>query len=440
MPKMVLIGAGGYVLVRDFISDVVAHPVLVGSTVILHDVDQKRLELAAAYARRLAKQQNINLMIESTTDRRAALDGADYVINSFRSGGWAPVIKDREITIRLGIEIQSDAVGVGGVFAGLRHVPDVLEICRDMEELCPDAWLFNYSNPQAIICWAVNDYTRIKNIGLCPNPFHFARGISRYAQIPFSEMYYTVAGLNHFAWFTELKWRGRDLYPKLRETFTDPAVYLRPNSPLGHVDLVEVEMMREFGYFTSGGQHLTMSLPYFRRKPELLAGYRINSLTEMYGYVEREIQERDEELTKLLASSNKLPLSREPTDTGIAAGIIDSFQTGKPARIFGNVKNSGLISNLLEGSVVEVPCLVDRGGIHPQYIGVLPPQCAALNRISINVQELAVRGIVEKDKNKILQAILLDPLTFSLASIDEIKQMVDELFAVEMRKYIQGYK
>jgi len=199
MPKVVLIGAGSYVLVRDFISDVVSHPCLGESTVTLHDTDKERLELTAAYARKLARQQNINLRIEFTTDRRAALDSADYVINSFRSGGWAPVIKDREITMRLGIEIQSDAMGVGGVFSGLRHVPDVLEICHNMEEVCPDAWLFNYSNPQAIICWAVNDYTRVKNIGLCPNPFHFARAISRYAQIPFSELCYTAAGLNHFA-------------------------------------------------------------------------------------------------------------------------------------------------------------------------------------------------------------------------------------------------
>jgi alpha-galactosidase len=440
MPKVVLIGAGNYILGRDFISDIFLRPNLSDSAVTLYDADNERLGLADAHARRLVKQQKLNLKIESTTDRRSALDGADYVINSFRSGGWAPVIKDREITMRLGIEIQSDAVGVGGVFAGLRHVPDILEICHEMEELCPDAWLFNYSNPQAIICRAINDYTRIKNIGLCPNPFHFARAISRYAQIPFSELYYTVAGLNHFAWFIELKWRGRDLYPKLRETFAEPAIYLRPNSPLGHVDMVEVEMLREFGYFTSGGQHLTMSLPYFRRKPELLARYKINSLTEMYGYVEKEIQERDQELKKLLESSNKLPLSREHTDTSIAACIIDSIETGKPARIFGNVKNSGLINNLLEGSVVEVPCMIDKGGIHPCPVGALPPQCAALNHMSINVQELAVRGIVEKDKNKILQAILLDPLTFSMASINEMKQMVNELFAVEMKKYIKGYQ
>jgi alpha-galactosidase len=440
MPKTVLIGAGNYILGRDFISGIFLHPHLGGSTVTLHDTDNERLELAAAHARKLAQQQNLNLKIESTTDRRTALDGADYVINSFRSGGWTPVIKDREITTKFGIEIQSDAVGVGGVFSGLRHVPDILEICRDMEELCPDAWLFNYSNPQAIICRAINDYTRIKNIGLCPNPFHFARAISRYAQIPFSELYYTVAGLNHFAWFIELRWHGKDLYPRLRETFNNPDIYLKTGSPIGHVDMVEVETLRTFGYFTSGGQHLTMSLPYFRRKPELLTRYKINSLTEMYAYVEREIQERDEELKKLLGSNNRLPLSREHTDTGIAVDIINAFETGKPARIFGNVKNNALITNLPAGSVVEVPCLIDRGGIHPQYIGALPPQCAALNRMSINVQEMAVQGIIEKDKNKILQAILLDPLTFSIASIDEIKQMVDELFRAEMQQYGGGYK
>ena len=204
--------------------------------------------------------------------------------------------------------------------------------------------------------------------------------------------------------------------------------------------MVEVETLQTFGYFTSGGQHLTLSLPYFRRQPELLARYKINSLTEMYAYVEREIQERDEELQKLLGGNNRLPLSREHTDTGIAGDIINAFATGKPARIFGNVKNNALITNLPAGSVVEVPCMVDRGGIHPQYVGALPAQCAALNCLSVNVQELAVKGIMEKDKNKILQAILLDPLTFSIASIDEIKRMVDELFAAEMPRYGCAYK
>jgi alpha-galactosidase len=440
MPKCVLVGAGSYVLARDFISDILARPDLGDSTIVLVDGNKERLDMVTIYARRLVTQLGLNLRIQSTTDHRKALDGADYVLNSIRSGGWPPVINDREITMRYGIEIQSDAVGVGGVFSGLRQVPDILDICHDMEELCPDAWLLNFSNPQAIICRAVNDYTRIKNIGLCPNPFHFARAIARYAQIPFSELYYAAAGLNHFAWFIDLRWHGEDLYPRLRETFSNPDIYLKPSSPLGHVDLVEVETMQTFGYFTSGGGHLTMSLPYFRRKPELLGRYRINSLANMYAHVESVITDQDEELRKQLESNNKLQLRREQTDTSIAADIINSIETGKPARIFGNVKNTGLITNLLERCVVEVPCVVDKGGIHPCFIGNLPPQCAALNSMSVNVQDIAVRGIIEKDKNKILQAILLDPLTFSMASIDEIKQMVDELFEVEMKKYINGYK
>ena len=435
-----MVGAGNYVLVRDFIADVLAHPNLGDSTITLTDFDKERLNISTIYARRLVEQQGLNLRIQSTTDRRKALDDADYVINSTRSGGWPPVIKDREITMRYGIEIQSDAVGVGGVFLGLRQVPDILDICHDMEELCPDAWLLNLSNPQAIICWSVNDYTRIKNVGLCLNPFHFARAIARYAQIPFSELYYSVAGLNHFAWFIDLRWHGKDLYPKLRETFSGSDIYLKPNSPLGHVDLVEIETMKTFGYFTSGGGHLTMSLPYFRRKAELLERYGIHSLANMYTHVETVITDQDEELKRQLKSSNKLQFSREHTDTVIAVDIINSIETGKLIRIFGNVKNNGLITNLPEGCVVEVPCMIDKGGIHPCYIGDLPPQCAALNRMSINVQEMAVRGIVERDKNKILQAILLDPLTFSLASIDEIKQMVDELFRVEIKKYLKGYK
>jgi alpha-galactosidase len=440
MPKVVLIGASSYIFGRDFISDILLYPGLGDSAITLVDPDKERLDLATVYARELVKQQGVALRMESTTDRREALNGADYVIFAIRSGGWPPVIKDREITIKYGIEIQSDAVGAGGVFSGLRHVSEILDVCQDMEELCPDAWLFNFSNPQAIICWAINDYTRIKNIGLCPNPFHFARAIARYAQIPFSELYYSVAGLNHFAWFIDIRWHGEDLYPRLRETFNNPAIYLKPNSPLGHVDLVEVELMKTFGYFTSGGGHLTISLPYFRRKPELLARYKLNSLDNMYTQVETAIKAQDEELQKQLRSGNKFRFNREHTPTLIAADIINSIETGIPTRIFGNVKNTGLITNLLEGCVVEVPCMVDKGGIHPYDIGSLPPQCAALNRLSVNVQEMAVRGIVEKDKDKILQAILLDPLTFSMASIDDIKLMVDELFRIEMKKYMKGYK
>ena len=438
MPKIVLIGVGSYVFGRDIISDLLLYPNLAGSTLTLMDINKEKLDLATAYARELVKQQKADLKIESTLDRREAVNGADYVIISIRSGDWPPFIKDRQITMKRGVEIQSDAMGVGGVFSALRHIPDVLDICHDMEEVCPDAWLLNYSNPQAMICWAMNDYTRIKNVGLCPNPFHFARAIAGYLKIPPEELYYTVAGLNHQSWFLELQWHGEDLYPRLREMFQDPAIFSKPDSPFHSADITEVEMMQTFGYFSSGGGHLTISLPYFRRKPELLERYRLSD--ESRDHVPALILKQAEDLRNDLKSGKIFELSRDHTYTAIATDIINSIETGKPTRIFGNVKNNGLITNLLEGSVVEVPCLVDKGGIHPCYIGNLPSQCAALNRMNINVQEMAVRGIVEKDKKKVLQSLLLDPLTFSILSIDEIKEMVDELFKVELKKFIKGYK
>jgi alpha-galactosidase len=438
MKKIALIGVGSYVFGKDMISDLSLYPNLAGSTLTLMDIDKERLDLATAYARELVKQQKTDLKIESTLDRREAVDSADYVIISIRSGDWPPFIKDRQITMKRGVEIQSDAMGVGGVFSALRHIPDILDICRDMEELCPNALLMNYSNPQAMICWAVNDYTKVKNVGLCPNPIHFGRQIAGYLNIPSEELYYKVAGLNHQSWFLELQWRGEDLYPRLREMFKDPAIFNKPGNKFVSADITEIEIMQTFGYFSSGGGHLTISLPYFRRKPELLERYRLAD--ESRDHVPGLIKKQADDIRNELKSGRKIKISQDHTYTTIALDIINSIETGKPTRIMGNVKNNGLITNLLEGSVVEVPCMVDKGGIHPCYIGALPPQCAALNRMNINVQEMAVRGIVEKDKKKVLQSILLDPLTFSILSIDEIKEMVDELFRVELKKFIKGYK
>lgn len=438
MPKIVLVGAGSYVFGKDIISDLFLYPNSADTTLSLMDTDKERLNLATAYANRLVEQQGAKLKIESTTDRRAALAGADYVIISIRSGGWAPHNKDREITMRRGVEIQSDAMGVGGVFSALRHIPDILDICHDMEELCPDAWLLNYSNPQAMICWAINDYSRVRNVGLCPNPFHFAHYIADYLKIPYEELYYTVGGLNHQSWFLELKHNGEDLYPRLREMFKDPEFYKKPGAKFGSADITEAEIMRTFGYFSSGGGHLTISTPYFRRTEEIMARYQVGD--ECRDQIPARIKKQDDELRHQLASGHKFELSHEHTYTTIAIDIMNAMEQNKTIRIFGNVKNKGLITNLLEGCVVEVPCMVDKGGIHPCYIGDLPPQVAALNRMSINVQEMAVRGIVEKDKNKILQSILLDPMTFSKVSLEETKKMVNELFAVEMKKYLKGYK
>ena len=434
MAKIVLVGAGSYVFGRDFIADIMLFPKLAGSTLTLMDIDKERLDLAAAYARKLVEQNKLKLKIELTTDRREALDGADYVITSIRAGGWKAQQVLREITWKRGLEIQPDAMGIGGIFGGLCQVPAILDICHDMEKVCPDAWLLNYCNPMAIICWGINDYSKIKNVGLCPNPTGGSQRFGRMLGLPPEDIWYTVGGLNHQSWFLEVKYKGEDLFPKIREKVKE-----METSASDRRNSLENEMFKTFGYFDTGGSHLSISLPYFRRTPQLVEKYNVGSNDHMYADAPAITAKQDAELRQQLQSGKKFELKEEHRYTGIAASIINAIENNEQTRIFGNVRNTGLIPNLLEGCVVEVPCMVDKGGVHPTYVGNLPSQLASLNRLNINVQELAVRGIVEKDKTKVLQAILLDPLTFSMLSIDEIKEIVSEIFKAE-KQYMKGYK
>ena len=434
MAKIVLVGAGSYVFGRDFIADIMLFPKLAGSTLTLMDIDKERLDLAAAYARKLVEQNKLKLKIELTTDRREALDGADYVITSIRAGGWKAQQVLREITWKRGLEIQPDAMGIGGIFGGLCQVPAILDICHDMEKVCPDAWLLNYCNPMAIICWGINDYSKIKNVGLCPNPTGGSQRFGRMLGLPPEDIWYTVGGLNHQSWFLEVKYKGEDLFPKIREKVKE-----METSASDRRNSLENEMFKTFGYFDTGGSHLSISLPYFRRTPQLVEKYNVGSNDHMYADAPAITAKQDAELRQQLQSGKKFELKEEHRYTGIAASIINAIENNEQTRIFGNVRNTGLIPNLLEGCVVEVPCMVDKGGVHPTYVGNLPSQLASLNRLNINVQELAVRGIVEKDKTKVLQAILLDPLTFSMLSIDEIKEIVSEIFKAE-KQFMKGYK
>jgi alpha-galactosidase len=434
MAKIVLVGAGSYVFGRDFIADIMLFPKLAGSTLTLMDIDKERLDLAAAYARKLVEQNKLKLKIELTTDRGEALDGADYVITSIRVGGWKAQQLLREITWKRGLEIQPDAMGIGGIFGGLCQVPAILDICHDMEKVCPDAWLLNYCNPMAIICWGINDYSKIKNVGLCPNPTGGSQRFGRMLGLPPEDIWYTVGGLNHQSWFLEVKYKGEDLFPKIREKVKEMEA-----SASDRRNSLENEMFKTFGYFDTGGSHLSISLPYFRRTPQLVEKYNVGSNDHMYADAPAITAKQDAELRQQLQSGKKFELKEEHRYTGIAASIINAIETNEQTRIFGNVRNTGLIPNLLEGCVVEVPCMVDKGGVHPTYVGNLPSQLASLNRLNINVQELAVRGIVEKDKTKVLQAILLDPLTFSMLSIDEIKEIVSEIFKAE-KQFMKGYK
>jgi len=445
MPKIVIIGAGSQHFAKDFITDVLMYPELRDSTIALVDIDKERLELMTAFTKKIVKQHGFNTKIESTTNRLEVLEGADYVVNAIETG-WNQARIDREITNKHGIP-WDDTIGPAGVFKGLRQTQVILDICHDMEKLCPSSWFMNFSNPQAINCWSINDYTRIKSVGLCPNQHGGVERIVKDAGISFDEVSYWLAGINHFSWYLEFKWRGEDYYPILREKFKGD-VFSWPNAGWDRrdangnrvgVDLVEVEMFKTFGYFTNGSSgHIPLYVPYFMKRPELIEKYNLGTVG-IFSAGTKRMKDQDEEFKRQVKSDYKFPITNDFRWSIFAANIVHSIKTGIPRRINCNVKNKGIITNLLEGCCVEVPCLVDKEGIHPCYVGDLPPQCAALIRPSINVQELAVRGIAEKDKTKILQAILVDPLTSAVLTIDEIRLMVEELFQAN-KEYVQGFK
>ena len=438
MTKIALIGAGSHVFARRLITDFLSYPELRESTISLMDIDEEGLALTTAFAKRVVEQHGFKTKIESTLNRREALEGADYVIVSIRVGGTEANKLDLIIPAKYGVKQGiGDTVGPGGVFYALRHIPVILDICYDMEELCPDALLINYTNPMAMICWAVNDYTRIRNVGLCHSVQGTAAELARYLGAPVEELSYWVAGINHMAWFLELKWRGRDAYPILRERFKDPEVYSRPDAHWAGADIVRVEIFKAFGYFnTESSQHMSEYVPYFRKRPELFERFKLDSPLERLEKMEEKRKRREEELRELLRENREIPIKRSRE---YCSEIIYAMETGVPCRINGNVKNDGLITNLLRGCCVEVPCFVDKNGIHPCYVGDLPPQCAALNRTNINVQELGVKAAVEKDKTLAFQAILVDPLTSAVLTIDETRRMVNEMFEAE-KELLQGFK
>jgi alpha-galactosidase len=439
--KIVIIGAGSHVFSSRLITDIIACPEIRDCTITLMDIAEEPLERAAAFARKLVEQNRFNTRIEATTDRRLALKNANYVFVAIMVGGGRLGNTDRKITLKHGLD-QGDISTQGpcAIFAGLRHLPILLDICHDMEELCPDAWLLNYTDPLPPICWAMNDYTRIKNVGLCHSIQSTSAELARYIGVPYDEVSYRVAGINHMAWFLEFKWRGEDAYPLLREKFRDPEVYSGPNAAYNGPDIARAELFKAFGYYvTESSKHVSTYVPYFRKRPEDIERYKQDSGAVYLNrgkIFDTRMKERNDIFEQQMQSNYKFPLVRSDE---YGSFIIKAIETGEPICIYGNVKNTGLITNLPEGCCVEVPCLVDKEGIHPCRVGGLPPQVAALNRANVSVQELTVRGIVEKDKTKITQAILVDPLTSAVLAIDEIHRMADELFESN-KEYTKGWK
>lgn len=418
-PKITLIGAGSVEFTAMLLGDILAYPELADSRIALHDIDAERLETATGVAKAIAAEHGASPTIEAFPDRRAALDGADYAINSIQVGGHKATVIDHEIPAKYGLrQTIGDTLGVGGVFRTLRTIPVMEGIAADMTAVCPDAWLLNYTNPMAMLCQATYMGTPLKKIvGLCHSVQNTTEELAELVGVPFEEITFTGAGVNHQAFILRFERDGEDLYPRLDEALErDPELRRR----------VRVEMYRRLGYFpTESSEHSSEYLSWFLRDSEQIERFRI----WVAEYVSRSEDNLGEYAATKEALASGSPLDLEEPSNEYAPQIIHSIETGTPRVVYGNVHNDGLIDNLPADACVEVPCLVDDTGVNPTRVGSLPPQLAALNRTFLNVADLTVRAALEGRPDRVRQAVLLDPNASSTLTPDAIWEMCDELTA-----------
>jgi alpha-galactosidase len=426
--KVAFIGAGSVVFARNLICDILSFEELRDCTISLMDIDKSRLDTIAALADKIVTDNGLPTQVEATTDRRRALDGADYVIIMIQVGGIEAFVPDIEIPRKYGVkQAVGDTLGPGGVFRALRTIPVLVDICRDMEELCPRALLLNYANPMAINCWAMNKATGITNVGLCHSVQGTAGQLAGYIGRQYEDVTYWVAGINHMAWFLKFEVDGQDAYPLLWQAMKDPEIRAK--------DPVRFDVMKHFGLFvTESSGHMSEYIPYIRKRDNLIARHCgpewLGAETGFYLRICREgWQPHYQHVEKQIRGEAPIEIKRS-MEYGVR--IIHAMETNTPCRINGTVPNDGLIANLPCGCAVEVPCLVDRAGLHPCYMGDLPGQAAALNRGMVNVGDLAVKAALEGDARAAFHAVLLDPLTGAVLGMDETQSMVDEMFAAEM--------
>jgi alpha-galactosidase len=417
MVKVAFIGAGSVEFTRNVVTDLFTFPELQGQLeVSLHDIDEERLGYAEALAGRVNEQSGAGASITSNIDRRAALEGADYVINEIQVGGYAATRRDFDIPAAHGLrQTIGDTIGIGGIFRGLRTIPVLQGIGNDLAEVAPDSTLLNYSNPMAMLPWAVTASTPFSRVvGLCHSVRDTHRQVAEIIGIPQEEITFQTAGFNHQAFVLRFERDGEDLYPLLREVVeSDPELQRR----------VRVELFRRFGYFpTESSEHSAEYVPWLMRDDTAIERFRI-PVGEYLRRSEENLDELDE-TRRILQGTGDLPLN--PTSE-MASEYIHAHVTGQPTSLYVNVINNGKISNLPDECCVEVPATVDADGLHPETIGALPPQLAALNRTFLNVVELTVKAVLEGDREHVYHAAMLDPNASASLSLDGIRTMCDEL-------------
>ena len=425
MPKITFMGAGSTVFAKNVLGDSMLTPSLEDSVIALYDIDPQRLEESYLMLTAINNNLGNKARIEKycgVENRKAALRGAKYVVNAIQVGLYDPcTITDFEVPKKYGLrQTIADTLGIGGIFRALRTIPVMMDFAHDMEEVCPDAWFLNYTNPMAMLTGAMQRYTGIKTVGLCHSVQVCAESLLKSVGMENDPDVQTkIAGINHMAWLLEITKDGKDLYPEIKAR----AAALTEK----HNNMVRLEIMKRFGYYvTESSEHNAEYMPFFIKDkyPELIDRFNI-PLDEYPRRCIRQIadwEKRRDELTKD-------PHLTHTRTHEYASYIMEAMETGVPYKIGGNVLNNGLITNLPRNACVEVPCLVDRSGVTPCYVGDLPEQCAALNRTNINVQLLTIEAAMTRKKETIYQAAMMDPHLQSELSIDDIVSLCDDLIA-----------
>jgi alpha-galactosidase len=434
-PKVTFIGAGSAVFMKNIVGDLLQRPALAGARIALMDINKQRLEESEIIAGKLIQTLGVPATLESFTDQRAALEGADFVVVCFQIGGYEPAtVTDFEVPKKYNLrQTIADTLGVGGIMRGIRTVPHLWKICADMREVCPDAIMLQYVNPMAINTWAIAEkFPDIKQVGLCHSVQGTAMELAHDLDIPYEEIRYRAAGINHMAFYLKFEHRQadgsyRDLYPDLLKGYREGR-FPKPNHSNPRCpNKVRYEMLTRLGYFvTESSEHFAEYTPYFIKEGRA-------DLIEKFGIPLDEYPKRCvEQIARWKTTSEdyrKANTIEVKQSKEYASEIMNSVWTGEPSVIYGNVRNNGVVTSLPDNAAVEVPCLVDASGIQPTYVGDLPPQLTALIRTNINVQELTVAALMTENREHIYHAAMMDPHTAAELDLEQIWNLTDDLLA-----------
>lgn len=417
--KITFMGAGSTVFAKNVLGDCMLTPALKDAHIALYNISVRRLKESETMLSNINKNAGGFASITAYTDSKKALEGANFVVNAIQVGGYEPcTVTDFEIPKKYGLQQTiGDTLGIGGIFRALRTIPVMLDFAREMEEVCPNAWFLNYTNPMAILTGALLKATAVKTVGLCHSVQSCVPELFKGLEMDTENVQWKIAGINHMAWLLEVTRAGVDLYPEIKERAL--------NRKGLHNDMVRYEIMKQFGYYvTESSEHIAEYTPYFikNKYPELIERFNI-PLDE---YPRRCIKQIKgwESMKEELVNNKDLTHTRSHE---YASYIMEAMVTGVPYKFGGNIMNTGLITNLPAGACVEIPCFVDRSGVVPSYVGAFPPQLAALNMTNINVQLLTIEAALTLKKEHIYHAAMLDPHTASELSIDDIKALCDDL-------------